>query len=147
MMMMEAAPICICLIVIVVFIIILIVIIARFKAMWCMAAAEGLDMVLERPLVFEIRSTDAEPKLAAILFMGAPVSTHCKGLAALVAVEGFVPVLPLVVGLQSSKVLERLGARVFDVVLAPLSTAVARHSQHCGRRLCSLQRIRALSVL
>lgn len=92
-------------------------------------------MVLERTLVPEIRPAGAEPKLATVLLMRAPVSTHRKRLGAPATLKWLGPVLALVVGLQRVEVFERLGPWVLDVVLASLSTTVAWDSQHSRWRL------------
>ena len=48
-------------------------------------AAEGADVVLERPLVLEVGAADAEPELAAVLLVRAPVAAHGEPLAAAAA--------------------------------------------------------------
>lgn len=89
-------------------------------------ATKGLDMVLEGALVLEIGATDAVPKLATILLVRSPVPAHGERLTALAAHEGLEAMLALVVCLQGSEVLQRLGPRVVDVVAAPRCAAVAR---------------------
>lgn len=111
-----------------------------------MAVAKGSNVVLEGALVLEVRATDAEPELPAVLLVGAPVASHCECLAALAALEGLDAVLALVVGLQSAEVLEGLGPWVVDVVAAAGSTAVARQAKH-GGGLRSAEGFGALSVL
>lgn len=61
--------------------------------------SEGADMVFEGAFVLEIGTTHAEPELAAVLLVGAPVSAHGKRLTAFAAREGLDAVLSLVVGL------------------------------------------------
>lgn len=72
-----------------------------------MAIAKGVDVVLERPLVLEIGAARAVPELAAVLLVGSPVASDGEGLAAFPAHEGLDPMLPLVMCLESSEVLER----------------------------------------
>ncbi|KAF3787314.1 hypothetical protein EJ110_NYTH23416 [Nymphaea thermarum] len=115
------------------------------KRMRRMALPERPHMVLERPLVLEIRAAGAVPELAAVLFMGAPVTPHSEGLGALPALVWLVPVLPLVVGLKGSEILQRPRPRVVYVILATLHAAVAWQPQH-GRRLRPSQRLRPSSV-
>ncbi|KAF3792641.1 hypothetical protein EJ110_NYTH11219 [Nymphaea thermarum] len=110
-----------------------------------MALPEGSDMVLERPLVLEIRAADTVPELPTVFLMGPPVTLHRKGLGALPAPVGLVPMLPLVVRLECPEVLKRPCPRVIYVVLAALNAAVARQPQH-GRRLCPSQRFRPFPV-
>ena len=110
------------------------------------AMAEGAGVVLERALVLELGAAEAVPEPAAVLLVRAPVALDGEGLAAAAAEEGLEPVLALVVRLQRAEVLERLGARVVDVVAAPRRAAVARQPQH-RRRLDAPQRLRALAVL
>lgn len=93
---------------------------------------ESSNVVLQGSLVLEIRSACAEPELATVLLMGSPVAAHCKCLAALAAHERLDPVLPLVMSLQGTKVFQRLGAGVVDVVAAAWCAAVARQPQHGG---------------
>lgn len=82
-------------------------------------------MVLQRPLVLEIGSTDTHPAAAAVLLVSPPVAFDGEALAAFPAREPLGAVLPLVMGLEGSEVLEGLGAGVVDVVLAPFFAAVA----------------------
>lgn len=91
-----------------------------------MVVTEGLDMVLERALVLEIRATNAIPKLSTILLMSSPVPSHGERLTAFAAREWLEPMLALVMCLESSKVFEWLGSRVVDVIAAPWRAAVAR---------------------
>ena len=107
---------------------------------------EGLDVVLERPLVLEIGAAGAVPELPAVLLVRPPVAFDGEALGALPAGEGLRAVLALVVRLEGSEVLERLRARVVDVVLAPLRAAVARQPQHC-RGLSPFQRVWPFSEL
>lgn len=111
-----------------------------------MATPERPDVILERPLVLEVRAARAIPELATVLLVGPPVATHSERLAALPAHEGLDPVLALVVGLEGPEVLEWLRPRVVDVVLASRRTAVAWQPQH-GRRLRPPQRLRSSPVL
>jgi hypothetical protein len=110
------------------------------------AVAEGARVVLERALVLELGAAEAVPEPAAVLLVRAPVALDGEGLAAAAAEERLEPVLALVVRLQRAEVLERLGARVVDVVPAPRRAAVARQPQH-RRRLDAAQRFGALAVL
>ena len=98
-----------------------------------MAAAEGLDVVLERPLVLEVGAAEAVPYLAAVLLVRAPVALHGERLGALAAHERLAAVLPLVVRLKGPEILQGPRARVLDVVLAPRCAAVARQPQHRRR--------------
>lgn len=108
--------------------------------------AKGLDVVLEGALVLEVGATDAIPKLATVLLMGSPVTADSEGLATLSAGEGLQAVLALVVSLEGSKVLERLGSWVVYVVATPRRAAVARQPQH-PRWLSPPQRLWPLPVL
>ena len=110
------------------------------------SVSEGPGVVLEGALVLELGAAEAVPELAAVLLVRAPVALDGEGLAAAAAAEGLEAVLALVVRLQGAEVLERLGARVVDVVAAPRRTAVARQPEH-RRRLDAAQRLRALPVL
>lgn len=83
-----------------------------------MAMAESPNVVLERPLVFEVRSTKAIPYFATVLLVGPPVAFHSEGLAAFSAHVGFGAVLPLVMSLQGSEILQRPCSWVVYVVLA-----------------------------
>lgn len=111
-----------------------------------MAGAKCPDVVLERPLVLEVRPAGAEPALAAILLVGPPVALDGQQLPALPAGEGLHPVLPLVMGLESPEILQRLGPRVVYIVPATLFAAVARDTQH-RPRLRPLERLRSSSIL
>jgi len=110
------------------------------------AAAEGPDVVVEGALVLEVGAAGAEPPLAAVLLVRAPVALDGEGLGAAAAAEGLGAVLALVVRLQGAEVLERPRARVRHVVLAPRRAAVARQLQQ-RQRLRPLERLRALAVL
>lgn len=110
------------------------------------SGAEGPDVVLEGPLVFEVGAAEAVPDAAAVLLVGTPVALDGEGLGALAAREGLGAVLALVVRLQSAEVFEGTSARVLYVVFAPRRAAVARQPQH-RRRLAPLQRLRTLPVL
>ena len=72
-----------------------------------MSIPKGTNMVLKRPLVLEIRPTDTEPQLPAVLLVRPPVTSHRKRLPALPAPERLRPVLPLVVRLEGPEVLQR----------------------------------------
>jgi hypothetical protein len=111
-----------------------------------MIGAERADVVVEGALVLEVGAAGAEPALAAVLLVRAPVALDGEGLGAAAAAEGLGAVLALVVRLQGAEVLERARAGVGDVVLAPRRAAVARQLQH-RRRLRALERVRALPVL
>jgi hypothetical protein len=108
--------------------------------------AEGADVVVEGTLVLEVGAAGAEPALAAVLLVRAPVALDGEGLGAAAAAEGLGAVLALVVRLQGAEVLERPRARVRHVVLAPRRAAVARQLQQ-RQRLRPLERLRALAVL
>ena len=95
--------------------------------------------------MLEIRPTRAKPHLAAVLLVRPPVPSHREGLAAFPALEGLHAVLPLVVSLESSEVLQGFCPGVVDVVLAPEGATVAREFEH-GHGLCPLERIRPFSV-
>jgi len=98
------------------------------------SSAEGADVVLERPLVLEVGAADAEPELAAVLLVRAPVAAHGEPLAAAAARVRPRAVLAPVVRLQRAEVLERPRPRVLDVVPAPLRAAVARQPHQRRRR-------------
>ena len=105
-------------------------------------------MVVEGSLVLEVGAAGAEPALAAVLLVRAPVALDGERLAAAAAAEVLVAVLALVVRLQGAEVLERARARVRHVVAAPGRAAVARQlQQRQRRRLRALERLRALAVL
>lgn len=112
-----------------------------------MSIPKGANMVLERPLVLEIRPADAEPEPPAVLLVRPPVTSHCKRLPALPAPERLRTVLPLVVRLERPEVLQRPRPWVLDVVLAALRAAVAGKPQHRGCWLCAPKRFGAFSVL
>ena len=109
-------------------------------------ATESADVVLEGALVLEVGAAGAEPALAAVLLVRAPVALDGEGLGAAAAAEGPGAVLALVVRLQSAEVLERPRARVGHAVPAPGGAAVARQLQQ-RQRLRALERLRALAVL
>jgi hypothetical protein len=113
------------------------------------AAAEGADVVVEGALVLEVGAAGAEPALAAVLLVGAPVALDGERLGAAAAGEGLGAVLALVVRLQRAEVLERPRTRVADVVPAAGGAAVTRQLQHRQRRrrLRPLERLRPLPVL
>jgi hypothetical protein len=113
------------------------------------SAAERPDVVVERALVLEVGAAGAEPALAAVLLVRAPVALDGEGLAAAAASEVLGAVLALVVRLQRAEVLERPRAWVGRVVAAPGRAAVARQLQQRQRRRLRalLQRLRALAVL
>lgn len=102
------------------------------EAVGSMAMAEGLDVVLEGPLVLEIRAADAKPKLATVLLVSSPIPPHCEGLAAFPAHEGLDAMLPLVMRLEGSEIFQWLGSRVVDVVSAAWGAAVAGKPKHAG---------------
>ena len=108
--------------------------------------AERAGVVVEGALVLEVGPAGAEPSLAAVLLVRAPVALDGEGLGAAAAAEGLGAVLALVVRLQGAEVLERPRPRVPHVVLAPRRAAVARQLQH-RQRLRALERLRALPVL
>lgn len=111
-----------------------------------MAMAECLDVILEGPLVLEIRATDAIPKLATILLVSSPIAPHSKGFATFPAHEGLDSMLPLVMRLEGSEIFQRLSSRVIDVVSAAGGAAVAGKAKHAGG-LSSSQRFWPSSVL
>jgi hypothetical protein len=125
----------------------------RFNDVGRVSAAEGADVVLERALVLEVGAADAEPELAAVLLVRAPVPAHGEPLPAAPARVGPRAVLAPVVRLQRAEVLERPRARVLDVVAAPLRAAVAgqAHQRRRRRRRAhrdrAAQGLRALAVL
>lgn len=108
--------------------------------------AKSANVVLERALVLEIRATKAEPTLATVLLVGAPVTLDGKGLATLAASEGLESVLALVVCLEGPKVLQWLSLWVVYVVLASFLAAVAWHAQYCPW-LRPFQRVWSFAVL
>ena len=63
--------------------------------------SKGDDMIFERSLVLEIRTTNAKPELSAVLLVGSPVTFDGQQLATLATCEGFHAMLPFVVSLQS----------------------------------------------
>ena len=89
-------------------VLLLLLLLGTVDSIGCMAMAERLNVVLEGPLVLEIRPTSAVPQLPAVLLVGSPVPSHRERLAALAARERLDPVPPLVVGLESPEVLEWL---------------------------------------
>jgi hypothetical protein len=124
----------------------------RFNDVGRVSAAEGADVVLERALVLEVGAADAEPELAAVLLVSAPVAAHGEPLPAAPARVGPRAVLAPVVRLQRAEVLERPCARVLDVVAAALRAAVAgqAHQRRRWRRAHrdrAAQGLRALAVL
>lgn len=96
--------------------------------------------------MLEIGAAYAEPQLATILLMGAPVTTHGKSLAALAAAEWFHAMLSLVVSLQGAEVLERLRTGMVDAVAAARGTAEAWKAEH-GSGLSAFERVGTASVL
>lgn len=90
-----------------------------------MHMAKGLDVIFERPLVFEVRATKAIPNLATVLFMSPPITFHSKGLPTFSTQVGFDAMLPLVVSLEGPEVFERLGSWMLYVVFAPFCTTIA----------------------
>lgn len=111
-----------------------------------MAIPERLDVIFERSLVLEVGAAGAVPELAAVLLVGSPVPPHRESLAAFPAHERLDAVLPLVMSLQGSEILERFGSGMVDVVPAAWRAAVARQPEH-RRRLRSPQRLRPFPVL
>lgn len=111
-----------------------------------MSRTKSFDVVFERPLMLEIGTTDAKPALAAVLLVGSPVTFDGQQLPTLAAREGLDTVLPFVVSLKRSEVLERLGSRVLYVVLASLCAAIARNPCHHSW-LRSLQRLSPSPIL
>lgn len=87
-------------------------------------------MVLQRPLVLEIGTTNTQPAAAAVLLVGPPVAFHGEALAALPACKPLCAMLPLVMGLEGSEVLEGFGPGVVYVVLATFFAAVAWDPLH-----------------
>jgi len=108
--------------------------------------AKGSDMIFERPLMFEVGATNAEPAFAAVFLVGSPVTFHGQRLGALAAREGLGAMLPLEVRLKRAKVLERLRTWVVDVVLAPSRATVAGNVQQ-GSWMGSLQRVWSSAIL
>lgn len=90
-----------------------------------MARTKRSNMVLERSLVLEVRTTVAQPEPPTVLLMGPPIALNGQELAALAAHEWLHPVLPFVMSLQGAEVLEWLCARAFDVVPAPQCATIA----------------------
>jgi hypothetical protein len=43
-----------------------------------MALAKGLNVIFERPFVLKIRAANAIPKLATILLMSSPITSHSE---------------------------------------------------------------------
>jgi hypothetical protein len=112
------------------------------------SASKGADVVVEGALVLEVGAAGAEPALAAVLLVRAPVALDGEGLGAAAAGEALVAVLAPVVRLQRAEVLERARARVRHAVAAPRRAAVARQlEQRQRRRLRAPERLRALAVL
>lgn len=102
--------------------------ILHFKALnpqSTMPMPKSPNVVCQRPLVLEIRTTSAIPKLATILLMGSPISPHCKWLPTLSTCKGLGSMLSLVVCLESSKIFERSWPWVVYVVLAFWCTTIA----------------------
>ena len=90
-----------------------------------MTIAKRYDVVFERPLVLEIRTTHTNPTYTTVLLMGSPVTFHGQPLPTLATRKALQAVLPLVMGLKCSEVFQGLGSWVFYVVLTPFFTAVA----------------------
>ena len=123
----------------------LVVVVGRDGAV---SASKGADVVVEGALVLEVGAAGAEPALAAVLLVRAPVALDGEGLGAAAAGEALVAVLAPVVRLQRAEVLERARARVRHAVAAPRRAAVARQlEQRQRRRLRAPERLRALAVL
>jgi len=105
----------------------LMIILKPFKRrMRYMALTKRPYMILEWPLVLEIRTTTAIPQLPTILLMSPPVPFHCECFRTFSAHKRLSPMLSFVMGLECSEILQWLCPRVVDVVFAALSTAVAR---------------------
>lgn len=100
-----------------------------------MTRPERGNMVLERPLVLEIRPANTEPPLAAVLLVGSPVALDGQALAAFATRVSLRPVFSLVMSLQCPEILKRLSPRVVYVVLAPFFAAVAWDPHHRPRLL------------
>ena len=112
----------------------------------CMATSKSFDVIFKRPLVLEIRATDAIPKLPTVLFMGPPITSHCKTLTTFSTHEGLDSMLPLVVCLKSSEIFKGLCSWVINVVPASWGTTIAWKPKHtCW--LGTPQRFRPFSVL
>ncbi|KAH7511550.1 hypothetical protein FEM48_ZijujUnG0004000 [Ziziphus jujuba var. spinosa] len=91
-----------------------------------MTRAKSFNMVFERSLVLEIRTTNAKPSFATVLLVCPPISFHRQQLAAFPTHKGFHPMFPLAVSLQRSEIFQRLSSRVVYVVLASFCAAIAR---------------------
>lgn len=113
-----------------------IVVVKVVKAKCTMSTTEGLNVVLERALMFEVRATKAIPNLATILLVGSPIAFDREGFGAFSTSERLDSMLSLVMRLEGAEVLERSGPRVVDVVFAPWRAAIAWQLKHC-RWLCS----------
>ena len=75
--------------------------------------------------MFEVRTTRAKPTLAAILLVSSPVTFHSQALSTFPTHERLHTMLPLVMRLQGSEILQRLCPWVVYVVFAPLCATVA----------------------
>ncbi|GER41103.1 glyceraldehyde-3-phosphate dehydrogenase A [Striga asiatica] len=106
------------------------VVLERVDPIGPMPIPKGLDMILERPLVLEIRATRTIPQLPAVLLVGPPVTAHGKGFSAFAADKGLDAVLPFVVGLKGAEVFKGLGTWVVNVVAAAWGATVAREPEH-----------------
>lgn len=103
-----------------------VVVVKVVKAEGAVAASKGLDVILERALVFEVRATKTIPNLAAVLLVRSPIAFHGESFAAFSTGEGLDAMLSFVMRLEGAKVLERPRPRVVDVVFAPRRAAIAR---------------------
>lgn len=100
------------------------------RAISCMAMSKSLNMIFERPLVLEIRTTNAVPKLSTILLMGSPITPHGESFAAFSTHEGLDSMLSLVMGLKSTEIFEGFWSGVIDVVPAARCATIAGKFEH-----------------
>lgn len=76
------------------------------KSKRSMSRTKGLNVVFERPFVFEIRATNAVPNLTTVFLVGSPIAFNSERFGTFSAHKGFDAVLSLVMCLEGSKVLE-----------------------------------------
>lgn len=91
-----------------------------------MTRAESFHMVLKGAFVFKIGTANANPPFPTILLMGSPIALDSQELTADATRVRFLAVFAFVVRLERSKVFERLGPRMVNVVPAPFDAAVTR---------------------
>lgn len=91
-----------------------------------MSRPKSLYMVLKGAFVFKIGTANANPAFPTILLVRPPIALHGQTLTAYATRVGFLTVFAFVVRLERSKVFERLGPRMVNVVPATFDAAVTR---------------------